>query len=259
VDGDGFSDLLARASAWDDDRGAAWLFPGSTVGVSTARIRWMGDDRASSFAASAFGAGDLDGDGFDDVMVTAHEWNDAQGEVLVYAGSSSGPAGTATWTVPGDTSGGRFGDIAAPLGDANGDGWDNVIASAGSSLEVRYGSSSGATDLGPLDVNALSAAGDLNADGWDDLVLGIQDRRTSELRVHLGGDGGIDVGACMNLEDTDTETVIAQRLAETGDTTPPVDTADAAKNAPMCGCATSAPFPSPALALLALLGLRRRR
>ena len=76
-------------------------------------------------------AGDVNGDGIDDVIVGEPTFNDGVsqvGRVRVYHGSISGLSTIPSWTANG--SGGLFGTEVATAGDVNGDGFDDIVVAA---------------------------------------------------------------------------------------------------------------------------------
>ena len=199
LDGDGFPDLAigARQRGTGTD-GAVYLFYGAASGIDAATEAKVGC--ASCSADEEFGAavdvlGDVDGDGFDDLVVGAQKGNGSTGSAYVYLGSASGV--TASSEVELLASDGAADDdfgAAVASGDLDGDGYaDPVVGSryadvAGTSYSsygaayVFYGTSTGvdatsnkfnssSPEFGAKYGNALSA-GDLDGDGYDDLVVG---------------------------------------------------------------------------------------
>jgi len=137
VNGDGYDDVIVGAELWDGvagDRGAAFVYLGSASGLA-ATPAWTveGDQSGTLFGVSVAGAGDVNGDGYDDVIVgDPYSMNDdvQEGRVFVYLGSVSGPAATPSWTFESDALAARAGVSVASAGDVNGDGYDDVIVGA---------------------------------------------------------------------------------------------------------------------------------
>lgn len=173
VNGDGYSDVVAGADAYDE----ALVFLGPELALTT---------RLQSTCRSPFGyvvanAGDTNADGYDDVIVGSPEWDDSgygSGCVGVYLGSSGGLSGSPSLELRGEDSRHdmQFGDVLAGLGDVNGDGFDEIGIG---SYEMGYtyvyaGSAAGpAAILSTVYLSSavgLDGAGDVNADGFADVV-----------------------------------------------------------------------------------------
>ncbi len=198
VNGDGFSDVIVGAYAYDhgeQDEGAAFVYLGSSSGLATTPI-WTGESNqtGAAYGTSVATAGDVNGDGVSDVIVGAIVYTDDQlgeGRAFVYFGSLTGPSPTPDWTADGDQEMAFFGRSVATAGDVNGDGFSDVIVGVqewhnGEAREGRaclyYGSSAGLTPT-PVwtmegdQVEALfgwsvATAGDVNGDGFDDFLVG---------------------------------------------------------------------------------------
>src|SRR5262245_38449782 len=74
-------------------------------------------------------AGDVDADGFADVVVAAPHDDSDPGFVSVYRGSVVGPEAVASWTVESERINVGFGSAVA-AGDVNGDGFSDLAIGA---------------------------------------------------------------------------------------------------------------------------------
>ena len=172
-----------------DYSGVAYLFQGSASGlVTVAATTLAGESGGDYFGYAVSKAGDVNHDGYDDVVVGAFGVNSRAGRAYVYQGSASGLASTTALTLSGETVGDGLGGSVSAAGDVNGDGYDDVLIGApyASSYTGRVylyeGSATGlstapgATVFGEATRNyfgvRLSGAGDVNHDGYDDILIG---------------------------------------------------------------------------------------
>jgi hypothetical protein len=153
----------------------------------------------SGFGYSVSAAGDVNGDGYNDVIVGAFNYSNGEeneGKVFVYYGSASGLNATPDWTAESNQSGAELGYSVGAAGDVNGDGYADVIVGAHryqngqpeeGAVFVWYGSANGLGDNGtPANADwkfesdtyytglgtAVSTAGDVNGDGYNDVIVG---------------------------------------------------------------------------------------
>ena len=224
VDGDGFSDVVVGAPNYDTGTarsGAAFLIHGTAKGMedsSTRMHRLTGCLQDNALFGHAIArAGDVNGDGFDDVIVGAPGCEDSRGHAFVYLGSpDSGIDDQPYWQAEGESTGAKFGFSVNSAGDVNGDGFSDLLIGA------PYDKSSGVTagkayvfhgGPQPLSTNpawastsdrpgaefgySVSAAGDTNADGYSDIVIGAPGYQNDVLGndgrafVYLGAVGGV--------------------------------------------------------------------
>jgi Na+-transporting NADH:ubiquinone oxidoreductase subunit NqrB len=139
VNGDGYDDVIVGAHLYDapnPNAGKAYLYLGSSFGLETIAL-WTssGDAQAyAHFGSSVASAGDVNGDGYDDVVIGSqlHDTPNANaGKAYLYLGSSLGLQTSPAWTSSGDDQEqAYFGVSAAGAGDVNGDGYDDVVISA---------------------------------------------------------------------------------------------------------------------------------
>ncbi len=198
VNGDGFSDVIVGAYGFDNgqsNEGRAFVYHGSTGGLSlTANWTAESDQADALFGYSVATAGDVNKDGFSDVIVGAYQFDNAQsdeGRAFVYHGSAGGLSPTANWTAESDQASANFGWSVATAGDVNGDGFSDVIVGArhfdnGQTDEGRafvyHGSASGLNASANWTAegetadarfgSSVSTAGDVNGDGFGDVIVG---------------------------------------------------------------------------------------
>lgn len=224
-DGDGRSDLALGELLADDAGNSAraggrvLVHAGTPFGVSKTPTRALADPLgagADFFGLSVAAPGDLDGDGYGDLVVGAgaHE----QGRVVVFRGSSTGldAAHPLVLTEPRSDLVEAFGLWVSPLGDVDADGladfsaFERALASDGvvaPRVVVWLGRHLGdprasiAFDA-PASARAgfgagVARAGDLNGDGYGDLAITTRPLAFGEPEgagdgayVHFGGAGG---------------------------------------------------------------------
>ncbi|MDB4929426.1 MAG: type sorting protein, partial [Myxococcaceae bacterium] len=201
VNGDGFDDVVVGAEQPDlggrDNPGVVRVYLGSAAGLAASESRYLpGAVAGDRFGHAVSGAGDLDGDGYADLVVGAPDASPAgrtrAGTASVYLGGESGLAATPAVVLAGDAPGDSFGTAVAGAGDVNGDGYGDLVvgasrASAGGrhlagAASVFHGGASGVAAVaarviegdavGDLLGERVAGAGDVNGDGYGDLVVG---------------------------------------------------------------------------------------
>ena len=237
INGDGFDDVIVGAifgNAGGPDTGAAYVIFGQ-AGATRASIDLsslaasdgfavIGDANFDRTGGAVSGAGDINGDGIDDFVVTSRSASTAEygvGKTHVIFGQTGATranidlgsfAAADGFTIIGDMASDFSGLSVSNAGDVNGDGIDDLIISApyndagggnAGAAYVVFGktgatrtmidlTSLAATDgfviigdaAGDLAGLSVSAAGDVNGDGFDDVLIG----------AAFGDDAGSDAG-----------------------------------------------------------------
>jgi hypothetical protein len=99
---------------------------GSSSGLETTSAnKDEGNQADALFGRSVSTAGDVNGDGYADVIVGAHRYTndqDEEGRAWVWHGGPSGISETRDWQYEGNQVDAHFGWSVAPAGEVNGDG-----------------------------------------------------------------------------------------------------------------------------------------
>lgn len=185
VNGDGYADVIVGAYSYQSTVGRAYIFHGGAAMNSVADVTLTGEGSNNFFGTSVSTAGDVNGDGYDDVVVGAFGNSNSAGRAYIYFGGTEMNTG-ADKTVSGEGTN-NFGYSVAAAGDVNGDGYDDVLVGA-----KGFNSSTGRTYLyqysltgsdvpdetmnGEAQNNyfgaSVASAGDVNGDGYADVIVG---------------------------------------------------------------------------------------
>jgi hypothetical protein len=194
VNGDGYDDVIIGAPGADDN-GAVAIYQGSAAGIELTTGSTISSPALyAAFGLSVSGAGDVNGDGYDDVIVGApYALSSA---AYIHLGSSLGVEGTADAALFSPTSAILFGYAVSDAGDINDDGYDDVAVSAYLEANVFVGTSLGLDTLVSTTITgtndfgfSLSGAGDVNGDGYDDIIVGYPAAESAD--VYLGSSSGM--------------------------------------------------------------------
>lgn len=200
TDGDGVNDYAVGTVGFNSS--AADRFDIYSGATGTVRLTILEQDDQSDFGHAVTSAGDLDGDGIQDLLVGAPNSNEnATGNGSAYV--ASGADGSVLWSKVATSSFDRMGTAVATLDDVNGDGvqdfaisnggenvppsWGGIVrVYSGADASELYWFGNGGTSQDPSEGYAdhLAAAGDLDGDGVEDLLVSAPYR-------HLSGPGRV--------------------------------------------------------------------
>ena len=214
VNGDGKDDIIIGAPRPGNPTslqiGYAYVFYNSADGLSTTPSWSATNDQAGAwFGASVAGVGDVNQDGYDDVLIGApytkvliESKPESVGCTYLYLGSSGGLAATPAWSYCADQAGGKFGASVSPAGDMNEDIYPDFLVGMPfysvsnehqGAVFLFFGNSSGVksdyfettygnkadTEFG----TSVSKVGDVNNDGRGDIIVGAPNYKSSNERV----------------------------------------------------------------------------
>lgn len=210
ISGDGIDDIIIGAPMEDK----AYVLFGKkngwtanldlAAGLSSTQGKTIIGPIGSQLGFAVSSAGDFNGNGINDFMVSAPFADSGSGKVYIIFGQASFPSmidlntpltalvGIQISGVLGD----KLGNSLSKAGDVNGDGIDDILAGSASSpsgvVAIIYGSKSSvsAIQIDTMSLNqgfriigtsnirigtpaSISSAGDLNNDGINDIVLGV--------------------------------------------------------------------------------------
>ncbi|MFC1748885.1 FG-GAP-like repeat-containing protein [Pseudomonadota bacterium] len=271
VNNDTYADLITSAYYYDNDQsneGRVYVFHGSATGLSytdcagfadgvshPCDANWIaeGDFATGRFGVSVAGAGDVNGDNIDDIIIGSDYYENGtsdEGRALVYYGSGSGLPYTdcdgagdgiarpceAAWKLESNIIRSFLGHKVAGAGDVNNDGYDDVVVGAPHRYDFSdrlgtaylfYGSSTGLSDadsdglaspsdadwqvdgVDPYDYIGAAIAGgfDFNGDNIDDVALGARgDGVGGKVFVYYGSQAtGLSATADWQFIESDTD------------------------------------------------------
>ena len=227
---DGYADVVIATPNFDglfNDEGRAWVYYGSRRGLPVVPdiiLSYHSNvDGHELFGYSVAPAGDINKDGYDDMIIgapgaSADGYELFSGTVLVYLGSARGIHSMPDKILMDDMASSSFGICVAGGGDINGDGYSDVIIGAPAygyqqsqqefygRAYIYYGSPAGLPDTPGSFLSGeivrrsfgymLVNAGDINGDGFADIAVSEdgfdnQDYSTGIVKVYTGSDTGL--------------------------------------------------------------------
>ena len=244
---DGYPDLVVSAPGPDSATatlGRIFVYVGSKDGFPRVPTQVISDSLSGTRFGYSIATGDVDHDGFDDLLVGEPGYpnaNGACGRALLYSARGGLYGDRPLWVAKGPP-GSEFGCSVDMGGDLNNDGFRDAVigamtASFGPVLEnagaayVYLGSAAG-LDSFPIVIagrqaNALTGGavlipGDLDGDGFADLLVGSEESSNGErsegtVEIYFGAKTGIDIYGSIHAESNAVAANLGGHLASLGD------------------------------------------
>ncbi|UCE06400.1 MAG: FG-GAP repeat protein [bacterium] len=230
VNGDGYNDIIIGArgnSAAGDYAGRAYIYLGGAKMDNIADVIFTGIKAGDELGTKVAGAGDINGDGYDDVIIKGDYRLKHVGQIYVYFGGSE-MDNIVDVVLTGEAMGDKFGDIAS-AGDVNCDGYSDIIV-AGVLADRAYVYLGGARMDNVVDVTftgitaswpwlaTVAGAGDVNGDGFDDVIVGamLAAEAYGQAYIYLGGTS-MDNVADVTLAGTVANELFGGSVSSAGD------------------------------------------
>ncbi len=215
---DGIEDLAISAGGENNGEGRVYLYFGNVNNDREPDLIFTPPEDFDGFGYKVASAGDFNGDGFDDFIITSVNYYTQNPAVMVYFGGPSYDTYPDVylqkyWDVS------FFGSDAAGLGDINGDGIGDIGVVTGSSIGIYFGSVNPPTNK-PMDAalneegNNIEYCGDINGDGYNDILT--SNSNTNYAYIYKGGTD-FDAEADLFFVSNETDTYFGFQMSGKGD------------------------------------------
>ena len=210
VNGDNYADIVTGAFGYNNMRGRVYIYFGSPAMDGNADLIIEGEAGTQGGFGGVITAGDINNDGFDDVVVSAIWLNNKRGRAyLIYGGNPMDTTVDLVFEGEGEKEHRHFGrDINNPkmIGDVNGDGYGDLLissrywnywadASGQGRAYLYYGGPGRSMDSIPDkvftgenrrdDFGVSGCIFDIDNDGFGDVIIGVRSYNNRQGRAYL--------------------------------------------------------------------------
>jgi hypothetical protein len=197
VDGDGYDDILISALRYNNFRGRVYLFYGGPEMDTTPDLVLEGQNAGEKFGTGIV-CGDIDNDGYDDIVVGACAYSEKQGRAYLYWGSDRTSMNANPDKIfDGEAEKGSLFGVKSAVYDIDNDGYDDIILGATGRAYLYYGSTKESMDTSydlifkkenpKYSFGYRISCGDIDNDGYGDIVIGPWWSSHGQAYLHYGG------------------------------------------------------------------------
>jgi hypothetical protein len=197
VDGDGYDDILISALRYNNFRGRVSLFYGGPDMDTTADLILEGQNAGDKFG-HGISFGDIDNDGYEDIIIGACRYGERQGRAYLYWGRdrNSMDANPDKIFDGENEKGSRFG-VSSAVYDIDNDGYDDIILGAAGRAYLYFGNTKESMDTSydlifkqenpKYSFGYRISCGDIDNDGYGDIVIGPWWSSHGQAYLYYGG------------------------------------------------------------------------
>jgi len=181
VDGDGYDDILISAWRYNNRQGRVYLFYGGPEMDTTADLVLDGQNEGDTFGSIS--CGDIDNDGYEDIIIGACRYSEKRGRAYLYWGRdrNSMDANPDKIFTGENEKGSAFG-VSSAVYDIDNDGYDDIILGAIGQAYLYFGNTKESMDTSydlifkkenpKYSFGYRISCGDVDNDGYGDIVIG---------------------------------------------------------------------------------------
>ena len=212
VDGDGYDDILIGAPRYNNKQGRVCLFYGGPDMDNTADLILDGQNEGDVFG-NGIACGDIDNDGYEDIIIAASYFSEERGCAYLYWGSDRNSMNAKPDKIfAGEAEkGSEFGACYPAVYDIDNDGYDDIILGASRSFYLRgraylyYGNTKELMDTSADLIftaenpeyyfGCAISCGDVDNDGYGDIVIGSHSKQGRTYLYYGGSKSNMDAKA----------------------------------------------------------------
>ena len=197
VDGDGYDDILISALRYNNFRGRVSLFYGGPDMDTTADLILEGQNAGDRFG-HGISFGDIDNDGYEDIIIGACRYGERQGRAYLYWGNDRNSMDAHPDKIfDGENEKGSAFGVSSAVYDIDNDGYDDIILGADGRAYLYFGNTRELMDTSydlifkqenpKYSFGYRISCGDVDNDGYGDIVIGPWWSSHNQAYLYYGG------------------------------------------------------------------------